>query len=89
VNVDLLSTWSPIDGDDAMMLPRIDGPVRLKQDIPDLGLLRGDVGLVRSTWFNPNTAYEIEFQPGKSTSVVRTLLGLHQIEEAPAGSSHA
>ena len=71
-----------------MILPRIDGRVRLKQDIPVLGLHRGDVGVVRSTWFSPNTAYEVEFQPEKSTAAVRTLLVLHQIEEAPAGSSH-
>jgi hypothetical protein len=66
-----------------MMFPRIDGRVRLKQDIPDLGLRKGDVGLVRSTWFSPDTAYEVEFRPEKSTLVIRALLVVNQFEEAP------
>ena len=36
--------------------------VRLEQDIPELELHRGDVGVVVSSWFFPNTAYEVEFQ---------------------------
>src|ERR1700734_4137220 len=76
-----------IDGGDAMMLPSIDGRVQLKQDIPDLGLRRGEVGHVRSTWFSPNTAYEVEFQPEKSTFVIRALLILNQIEAVTAGSA--
>ena len=35
--------------------------VKLAQDLPDLGLLRDDVGVVVSTWFSPATAYEAEF----------------------------
>jgi hypothetical protein len=34
--------------------------VRLTQDLPELGLYRGDVGLVCSTWFDPDTAFEVE-----------------------------
>jgi hypothetical protein len=69
-----------------MMLPGIDARVQLRQDIPDLGLRRGDVGQVRSTWFSPNTAYEVEFQPEKSAFVIRALLLLHQIEAVSAAS---
>ena len=53
-----------------MMMPKIDGRVQLTQDIPDLGLRRGDVGLVCSTWFSPTTAYEVEFESEKSTFAI-------------------
>lgn len=36
--------------------------VRLKQDIPESGLRRGEEGVVRSEWFAPETAYEVEFR---------------------------
>ena len=54
--------------------------VRLKQDIPELGLRRGDVGLVCSTWFAPTTVLDVEFRPGAPGSPVRALLAPGQIQ---------
>jgi hypothetical protein len=42
--------------------PRVNECVKLKQDIPELGLHRGEVGFVRSVWLKPSDAYEVEFQ---------------------------
>jgi len=55
--------------------------VQLTQDLPELGLYRGAVGLVCSTWFDPNTASEVEFPPDGQDSRVRTLLMPHQIQK--------
>jgi hypothetical protein len=44
-----------------MRQPHIDDFVRLNQDIPELELQRGMLGVVRSTWFAPTVAYEVEF----------------------------
>ena len=56
--------------------------VRLLQDIPELGLHTGEVGVICSTWFSPDTAYEVEFQPPGLSSATRALLLEHQIQEA-------
>ena len=37
--------------------------VRLVRDLPELSLRTGAIGVVRSTWFYPTTAFEVEFQP--------------------------
>ena len=37
--------------------------VRLVRELPELRLGAGTVGVVRSAWFYPTTAYEVEF-PG-------------------------
>jgi hypothetical protein len=51
-----------------MRQPHVDDVVRLNQDIPELALQRGQVGVIRSTWFAPTVAYEVEFdKPGDST----------------------
>ena len=44
-----------------MRSPHIDDFVRLTKDIPELALSRGEIGVVRSTWFAPSSAYEVEF----------------------------
>ena len=44
-----------------MRQPHIDDVVRLNQDIPELELQAGQTGVVRSTWFAPTVAYEVEF----------------------------
>jgi hypothetical protein len=36
---------------------QVDQRVQLTQDIPELGLQCGEVGLVCSTWLRPATAY--------------------------------
>ena len=55
--------------------------VRLMQDLPELGLYRGAVGRVCSRWFDPNTAFEVEFQPDGADCRVRTLLMPSQIQK--------
>jgi hypothetical protein len=54
--------------------------VRLIHDVPELGLHCGDVGRVCSTWFEPSTAFEVEFQPGADCRV-RALLMANQIQK--------
>ena len=46
-----------------MRQPIVDDFVRLTRDIPELSLTCGSVGVVRSTWFAPTVAYEVEFHP--------------------------
>jgi Domain of unknown function (DUF4926) len=55
--------------------------VRLESDLPALELSRGEPGRVVSTWFYPNTAYEVEFEarPSVSAYPVRVLLLSGQI----------
>jgi hypothetical protein len=38
-----------------------DDRVNLRVDVPELGLAAGQIGRVVSTWFYPNTAFEVEF----------------------------
>jgi hypothetical protein len=68
-----------------MRQPHIDDFVRLMTDIPELCLHRGDVGVVRSTWFAPTTAYEVEFHPIGLDTQTRALLLAEQVqvEEGP------
>lgn len=68
-----------------MRKPRIDDFVRLTTDIPELSLHRGDLGVVRSTWFAPTTAYEVEFHPIGITNETRALLMAEQVavEDGP------
>jgi hypothetical protein len=55
--------------------------VRLEADLPELELFKGESGRVVSTWFYPNTAYEVEFQarPDACACPVRVLLLRGQI----------
>lgn len=62
-----------------MRQPHIDDFVRLTTDIPELALHRGDIGVVRSTWFAPTTAYEVEFHPVGLDSHTRALLLAEQV----------
>lgn len=57
----------------------VDEHVQLMKDIPELGLRRGEIGRVCSTWFEPGTAYEVEFQREKPDCSVRALVMLKQI----------
>ena len=56
-------------------------PVRLLNDLPELSLRAGDVGIVRSSWHYPTVAYEVEF-PRVGCSHARILLLDGQVEEA-------
>jgi len=60
--------------------PQINRTVRLTEDIPELGLRSGEVGVVCSTWCAPTTAYEVEFQPTGLSFATRALLMSTQIQ---------
>jgi hypothetical protein len=57
----------------------VDEQVQLTQDIPELGLRRGETGRVCSTWFRPTTAYEVEFQRDMPDCSIRALLMVKQL----------
>ena len=63
-----------------MRRPNVDDHVRLTQDIPELSLNRGTIGVVRSTWFSPSTAYEVEFRQIGNDYQCRALLQAEQVE---------
>ena len=63
-----------------MRQPVIDDYVRLVKDIPELGLNRNEIGVVRSTWFAPSIAYEVEFHPRGQEHQTRALLLAEQGE---------
>ena len=62
-----------------MRRPLVDDFVRLTQDIPELSLNRGQVGVVRSTWFAPSVAYEVEFHRIGNDYQTRALLMPEQV----------
>jgi hypothetical protein len=66
---------------------QIDEHVQLVQDIPEMGLHRGEIGRVCSTWFEPATAYEVEFQREMPDCSIRALLMLKQITGKPGDAS--
>ena len=63
-----------------MRRPHVDDFVRLTQDVPELSLNRGEVGVVRSTWFAPSVAYEVEFHKIGHDYQTRALLLAEQVE---------
>ena len=63
-----------------MRKPHVDDYVRLMQDIPELALNRGEVGVVRSTWFSPSVAYEVEFHQIGHDCQTRALLMEEQVQ---------
>jgi hypothetical protein len=66
--------------EDAMRLPHVDDVVRLTQDIPNLNLQRGELGIVCATWFAPTEAYEVEFGPAGLDGQTRALLLAEQLQ---------
>jgi hypothetical protein len=58
----------------------IDDVIRLRQDIPELALIRGERGVIRSRWFAPLTRYEVEFECPNQSSNTRALLRPDQME---------
>jgi hypothetical protein len=63
-----------------MRSPHVDDFVRLVADIPELALNRGEVGVVRSTWFAPSVAYEVEFHQKGQSHETRALLMAEQVQ---------
>jgi hypothetical protein len=68
-----------------MLEAHLDETVKLTQDIPELGLRRGDLGLVCSTWPGHASAYEVEFRAQQACCPVRALLLADQIEKQCCG----
>ena len=66
--------------EDSMRQPHVDDFVRLVADIPELALNRGEVGVVRSTWFAPSVAYEVEFHQKGQVHETRALLMPEQVQ---------
>jgi hypothetical protein len=62
-----------------MRQPHIDDFVRLTQDVPQFSLNRGEVGVVRSTWFAPSVTYEVEFHQIGHDYQTRCLLSAEQV----------
>ncbi len=68
----------------------INQKVRLTRAVPELELDSGSEGVVRSVWFAPTPAYEVEFQtdgpggPGGPEHATRALLDAEQLELAAA-----
>ncbi len=60
--------------------PHVDDYVRLTQDIPELALSRGEIGVVRSMWFAPCVAYEVEFHQIGHDYQTRALLQAEQVQ---------
>jgi hypothetical protein len=58
----------------------IDDRVRLTRDIPEQQLVRGETGIIRSTWFAPETAFEVEFHHDGNEFDTRCLLRPEQVE---------
>lgn len=58
----------------------IDDYVRLRNDLPDLDLQRGTIGVVRSTWFAPQITYEVEFHQIGLTHQTRALVTEEQLQ---------
>jgi len=74
-----------------MIEVQVDARVQMIQDIPELGLHRGEMGFVCSTWFAPTTAYEVEFRRKMPECWIRALLMPAQIavESESCGSLFA
>lgn len=74
-----------------MRQPNVDDFVRLTRDIPELALNRGEIGVVRSTWFAPQLAYEVEFHQVGHDYQTRALLLAEQVqvEDGPLYAAQA
>jgi hypothetical protein len=74
-----------------MSQPSVDDRVRLTHDVPQFSLPRGAVGVVRSIWFAPSVAFEVEFHQlnSDSPSGCRCLLRPEQVEMVDDGDERA
>ena len=72
-----------------MRQPGVNDLVRLTHDIPELWLAKGERGVVRSTWFAPSVAYEVEFHQVGCDCNTHVLLRPEQlqVEEQPAAAA--
>jgi hypothetical protein len=61
-----------------MRRPCVDDVVRVRHDLPELSVRRGDQGVIRSLWFS-STVYEVEF--GRRVGLSEAARALLQAEE--------
>lgn len=61
--------------------------VQLVKDVPELSLREGDVGIVRSSWYVPIVAYEVEFPGRTRDGAARVLLLENHVQSAAASAS--
>ncbi len=66
-----------------MTKPHVTDLVVLTEDLPELDLHFGDVGLVRGVWPGPQATYEVEFRPEGSSKLHRAVVRENQIYLAP------
>jgi hypothetical protein len=57
-----------------MRAPRVNDLVRLVTNIPELGLVCGQIGAVQSVWGGPLPAFEVEFRCDGQCFPTRALL---------------
>ena len=74
--------------EDVIRAPRLNDVVRLTRDVPELLLRRGETGPVRSTWFSPATAYEVEHRDAGNENLTLALLREEQVtvEDEPTAA---
>jgi hypothetical protein len=60
----------------------VSGVVRARHDIPQVGVRCGERGVVQSRWFEPYTAFEVEFRRGKLELPLRVILDGCDLEAA-------
>jgi hypothetical protein len=62
--------------------------VRVRHDVPQVGLRVGETGVVQSRWFAPDEAFEIEFHAGGNGLPLRVILYEEDLEPArPPGDT--
>ena len=68
-----------------MHRPQLDDFVRLRQDVPDLGLRRGEIGIIRGRWPGATEAYEVEFHHNGHNGPMRCPMNPHlmEVEDGP------
>jgi hypothetical protein len=69
-----------------MRHPCVDDVVQLANDLPELMLACGELGVVRSIWCAPARADEVEFHPAAASTPTRVLLMMEQVRLC--GRSH-
>jgi hypothetical protein len=60
----------------------IDDLIRVRHDVPQVGVRSGELGVVQSRWFAPDQAFEIEFHAGGLGLPLRVILYEDDIEPA-------
>ena len=68
--------------EDHMRQPHVDDVVVLTHDVPELSLARGVMGVIRSQWFAPAEAYEVEFAGPGLNHETRAVLLAEQLQLA-------